>query len=900
MPGAIDRTGARVDLPPDALAAAWQAGDVDLVGGEKYHVRTPQGEYHVVPAESLHQALGQGAKLVSEADVASHHEEQEYGGIKGHAIALGAGALEQGTLGVGSELLPESWHAPIEASKRQNPLTYGAGQVAGAVGLSAVLPGGGAAGLVEKLGAGAVEGVGEATMARIAARATLGAARASAEGAQFGAAKAISDNAIADHQLTAAQMLGEIKSNALWGGALGAVGGALGAVARRGAEAFSPEETVVGRLLARGGTDADVASVAAKAVGAETPAEGLGPVVRKWYSKLAGAVSGGKAEDIENVLEHRAELLDAERVREDAASDIRSHVDTVLKESDAIQDQYKGSLKRGHLKVSTAGVEPAAAAQASRSMADRALTALDEMAKNPDDYGAPSAVKKTIRAAEKYSKQLDAAIASNDVAEQYGLVDDIKRAIGRPAKIAARLDSHAAATEWDVLQNRARAKALDGVYEDLRRGLEDESVWQKAATDQQAINRAWTTHIDASSRFHKALTTEGARGLDQGFGRNPRIVDPEKVDSYVRNLINPAKDLTHQAVEAYVDSAKTLSGIMGQSLTLSADEAAGVSRIASSADAFGQTLDKVEKSLTLQNQFEALRNATVGHAQNWGAVAGAVAHGLSGVLPGMALGKAAQMFTRPADAIMHLARVEQMMRSSDNRVVKALRGFAGGRPATGSARSVAGDYARKSAQVRTVSANPDLLQERVAANLGSVHGHAPKLANALTMTSLAGLAILRDKMPQTLLADPLNPEAKPPGPSPAQQAEWLRYYDAVRDPVSVIEDLRAGRLSTEGIEVLKTVYPPLFGRIQNLTMQEMASGRMRDLTAQQRLGLGMMLDLPIPELDPAYIAEGQAAYAQGPQPPAGSPKPGPKRRPVDLVKKAAAPALASDRIEGAR
>lgn len=251
---------------------------------------------------------------------------------------------------------------------------------------------------------------------------------------------------------------------------------------------------------------------------------------------------------------------------------------------------------------------------------------------------------------------------------------------------------------------------------------------------------------------------------------------------------------------------------------------------------------------------------------------------------------------------MKLARVEQMMRESDSRIIRGLRGFARGNGGKVT-RTPVEAFGRKAAQVQTLTNNPQLLQERIASNIGPLHATAPKLATSLTQTSLAGLGLLRDKMPATLPPDPLDPMRKPPPASATQRTAWLRYYDAVNDPHSVIDDLRAGRVNLEGVEVLKNVYPPLYDRARSLTMQEMASGKMKDLTSQQRVVLGISLDLPLPELAPAYVAARQATYAQADQAAQAQAQAqektggGGKAKSVHLMKSATPPQTAADRVE---
>jgi hypothetical protein len=623
-------------------------------------------------------------------------------------------------------------------------------------------------------------------------------------------------------------------------------------------------------------------------------------------SKAAGAISGHDPETIEKFArgafdestpEYKA-MMEAAATRDGASREIRAHVDDMLSASRDVTDEARGPLKRGYVRKAVAGVDADAAAQSSRGLADRALTALDEMQTNPEDFGGKTAVSHAMTVASRISGELDGAIRAGDVAEQFALVDDMKKAIGKYAKGASRLSPAMATDELVSSQNRARAVQLQQIYETLRTGLEDESVWKKAATDQQALNAAWTEQIEASQRFHKALTTEVGRDPGNPFGPELRGVDPAKADAYVRNLMSPAQDLTHKAVRDYVSSTAKLADTIDGIYELPASKAAQVAQVKRSAAAFGETLDRTEQQLALTNQFEAMRARTDGAGTAMSTITGlaglALGH-VPGAIAGSALGKGvANVLTRPAETILQLANIAKMVRESNGRIVRSLRQF--GRGAARSARTLdVASYERRTDRIRSTMASPDTLAERIGTNLGGLRTTAPKLTDAMTGVALTGLRFLNDKLPPEPPGDPFEPHRKMPPPPPGQKEKWLRYYDAVKDPLSVLDDLRDGRVNPEGIEAMKTVYPSMFGNIRQHAFDLISSGKLADLSKQQRIGLAMTLDIAIPELSPAYIAARQLAYQTPPGDGGGAPAPKVRTKAINLEKMA--PQLVTDRIE---
>ena len=312
---------------------------------------------------------------------------------------------------------------------------------------------------------------------------------------------------------------------------------------------------------------------------------------------------------------------------------------------------------------------------------------------------------------------------------------------------------------------------------------------------------------------------------------------------------------------------------MSEQWELPPEKLAQVDRLGKAASAFQTTLDKTTKTLTLVNQFERLQGQATGHAQNFLTAAGYMMGGIPGGIIGKSIGKVGQLFTDPAKAIMQVARIEGMVRRSDGRIGRAVRGLMRGSERAPSVVD-ASSFERKSAQVATMAAQPQVMVQRIRANLGELGQTSPGLSRQLMTTSMAGMALLQSKLPQKPPADPLNPMQKMPPPPIGQRESWLRYYRAVKDPHSVVEDLHAGRLTPEGVEVLQTVYPPLYQRVQELTFEELAKGGGSDMTRQQRLGLAMMLALPTPDTSPDYVMQRQAAFVpQAPeQSPAGTSK----------------------------
>ena len=926
MADVIDNaSGQVVQLPDDQVHDAWKAGKASLIADADYQLRFPNGAYGFVKGSEAGAHVQSGAAFVAPAEAQSALAEraafERHNRLEGESLGpIGAGlagGISQATFGLsdlaGSALLGDHFKEIRQYQEEEHPYASAIGEGLGAAALTAAT---GVGGLAERAGAGLVGDAASTLVGRVAQRAAIASARGLVEGAQYGIAKAASDDAFADHRLTAEQILASVGTNALLGGTLAGGLGGLGGIfselrgggSRALAQTMSPavEASGAAEALAEGAvsaahapTDRDLAAVAARAMGQGEPAEGLGAKVREWYARGAGAVSGKDPELIRNVLENRADLLDADATRDAASRAIRGHVDNILKSNRDLGEIWERGVKRSYIAKAVEGVEPEVAAKAANDVVDRTFIELYRMGEDPDAFGGAAALKNAMKVAKGVQNKLAEAVEAGDVGEMYGLVDDLKKGIGKYAKGAA--NQFSSTDELASMQIKARAAKYLELYNGLRSSLEDETTWGEMGAKQKAINAAYTQQLDAASRFNRALTTEIGRDEANPF-RAAKGVDPAKADSYVRNLTNPSQDLTHKAVLDYVDGSRRLAEAMSEAFDLPAQKVAQVDAIRDAATAFRSTLDDTTQRLQTVNQFQQLKEQTAGHASGLGFLVGHMAHGAPGGIAGLALGKVASVFTRPADTIHQLAVIEKMVRTSDNRIARAIRSFGRGEARRAAAPAL-DTFPRRAAKVERMAADMAGVSTRVGASVANLRRTAPRMADALTASALAGVTFLQSKLPPARPGDPLAPAAKPPLPTPAQRASFLRYDEAVRDPLRVVENLRDGRLSLEGVETLKTVYPSLYQRVREHAFDAMQAGHLSDLTSQQRLGMSILLELPTPELSPEYVMQRQAAYAQafGGLGPAGigadepqQPKPH-RSKPVDLSKQAAL--LPADRLE---
>lgn len=183
-------------------------------------------------------------------------------------------------------------------------------------------------------------------------------------------------------------------------------------------------------------------------------------------------------------------------------------------------------------------------------------------------------------------------------------------------------------------------------------------------------------------------------------------------------------------------------------------------------------------------------------------------------------------------------------------------------------------FEKKVSSLTRLASDPEALADRVSERMRLSTEAAPALTTAAIMQAQKGIAFLQSKAPVTQELQ-MFPGQKTMA-SKSEIAKFERYVRAVEEPLSVIEDLKEGRMSPEAVEALKAVYPQMFAQIQQSVLQRIADNK-QPVSQQAKLQLGLLLGIPTtPSLTPDSIMRSQALYApsqpQGQQQGAGSPK----------------------------
>lgn len=159
----------------------------------------------------------------------------------------------------------------------------------------------------------------------------------------------------------------------------------------------------------------------------------------------------------------------------------------------------------------------------------------------------------------------------------------------------------------------------------------------------------------------------------------------------------------------------------------------------------------------------------------------------------------------------------------------------------------------------------DLAQSpgRIAEATASVRVARPDLAKGLDAKLMEIAKYVDGKAPlSTRGIGALTPNTVPDAVSPGQQAQFLEMVKAAQDPLSVLDDLAAGRATATQLRTIRDLYPALHADIVERVVNKLAD-RKEPLPYKQRLEIGLLIGAPTDaSLEPAFIASTQATFQQ--------------------------------------
>lgn len=890
-------------------------------------VVAPDGEIGSIPAANAQEAFKKGFRLQTKADL-DEYAKKETARIQQErfddpALAATLGLMRGATLGASDVLLSKGLGLgeEVKAVKEQSPVISGVGSAVGAVGSMLAAPATGALGVAGIAGRGA-----KAVTAAAEARGAGTVGKALVEGAYWGAGEGVSEAALGNPDEAVDNLIANIGFGALTGGIFGAAGvGArasvpymqkladgfldLGEKTIKGTARQIVEKVSVPVLNATG--QRDLAKMFPEIVGNEAllkdlVAQGRYAEAKEIYKqglKSAKAVEKESArltKDVQKLL-GRVPADEAEIIKQsvnEAGKDIRQALannHTRLEEMGAKFDQFRNSL-----------TGPAV-------LGDDFLKEIDRQVVKMSKYGgAAKSTANEIRSQVKAFQQINPTEGS-----EANLVWSIKQLVDSNARKQIKGDAHTIAKKlWSTMDDTLKNRHPNA-----------------------AIRDHWSSYdklYRANSELKKVIKKKGGPGIDE-FLFNPNT--QKQVSAFISDLSSFGPELANlhaagsslaarkQAMEAFKQKFKDLTG--------EAISPENIDAFKELADAFApkaaKKLDRLKEIQTTMvgladdkpmdalakiyratgkdiaelepyarfyqnwDKLEALQKASSGDKLGL-PTRGLLGYGVGGPV-GAGLALAGEAASNPLRVVQYLGQINNAaekgraaLSKAFGRVSKSLTDPKMVSRATVGAIKAEPMERKRQAYDRVTKKLAELSSpEAMARAIEEVSGNAesmPQFKMAMALRLQAAASYLQEAMPEDPLAGAQLTIRSPWKPSDLDVAAFNRKYNAVMNPLSVVDKVADGTATLDEVQALAAVHPDIYSGLQNAIM----SGIMENgdkIPYSRRVLLGNLFNIPADySLTPEFIAQMQQPYQlqdQGGRPSAQGPTGDLEISPFDTV-----------------
>lgn len=801
MPTLYDpKTGQPVELYGEAAAKAVLSGQLALQKGAEVPVVNPDGQVGILPAELVHQALGEGYRFQTDEERATELGEARYGGAGGEAKAAALGVARGLTLGI-SDPAARVLGVPkqeLAGLKEVNPGASIGGEVVGTL-AGALIPGSGPA-QAAKAGAAAERAVlmggklGAQSLARRAAAKAVGGA---VEGGLYGLGGVISESAIDDVDLTAERLVAGVGM----GGLVGAGGNvATGALKEGVSKLLGSTTRKLGAKSLQGALEELANDRAVKAVAGNGHLAAIRKLDKKGVLDTLGKdaieqgvlSAGATADDMLARASAKAQEFGKEIGDVIAFGDAKARP---LVNGAALADQVERDLVQPLLKgnVGDQAVAERIAREAAhlRSKGDMSFAEAEELKRSFDKY-------------------LKFGAEQSPVQEQ---LQKVRGIIG--SDVERKLDAIGQSLEPGLGERFQRAKRLYGAMRELE-DLAGERVLQlrnNRSISPSDYGFGGALGLLGGGPGGVAMGVAGAVGHKLLRERGPQVLAVALhglAESKVLQRLGGAFS------KRIGEQLRVSPGVFGEFRGLLANAAArGADDLVAthvslfrSDPAYRDTMaaagyaeespDAAEVAATRAERFEAVHGALEEQGRKLDAAIGRFLGTQSGAAP---------KFSRAGSK---LERIEA--------------------------------YEKRLARLERLADDPEVMMSALAP--GELADLSPELGAASTAVATRAVEFLRAKAPRNPFPSPIPALEQRWQPSESELASWERYVTAVDRPEVLVAELRRGAVSTETVEAVQAVYPKLIEDIRQ-RMMERVGQHGAPLSARQRSALSTLFEASI-------------------------------------------------------
>lgn len=170
------------------------------------------------------------------------------------------------------------------------------------------------------------------------------------------------------------------------------------------------------------------------------------------------------------------------------------------------------------------------------------------------------------------------------------------------------------------------------------------------------------------------------------------------------------------------------------------------------------------------------------------------------------------------------------------------------------AKTLDGQFHQATRAVARLASQAEEVRAHTERTLEPVTRNAPGVALVIQNKQAKAVDFLRSKLPPQAAQPPLTTHPAR-GVADVAKAKFMRSLRAVQQPLSVVEDMQKGKLSAEGVEALKAVYPETYKDVKTKVMDRVTAlaEKGEDVPYQQKLQIGRLFGVAVdPTQSPAF------------------------------------------------
>lgn len=840
------------------------------------NVFNPDGELVSIDAAHLPAAIKQGFKQASSQDVDAHFDQEKYS-TPGQQLATAAeGALESATLGMGAGI-PSMMGltTPEAALKRReiNPIAHGAGQVAGLVGSSLLLPGAGAAGVLEGAGVAGAKALGLGAAESTAAKIGSAAIKSGIENAVFQGTDELAKSTLGDPN-SAETMAANVGLSGLLGGVIGGVASSANPLwkATLGKETTGVLKAITDKLGGIEGQIPDSMEDALVKSGVEvTPAIRAtfidNPSVQQEAKKLLDSTTGpglklaaetkayreslqdaamsamGKSKEDLASLEHFSENKAGEEIKDSLMSKIKDMYTPVEKSYEKISNKFKGmelseaakaDLSEAVAKTLNPGVS---AESAEAKLVNRVLKEIPGL--------------NNLEQLRNYTSSLGNETSGIAKQELWGVARKLKGAFNNAGDnaLSSAVEANAPELLAEHVSTKSAYRQLKDTIGELNdrlkvgphggpktflsalKDMDGEAVLRRLSPKNKSdiISELSKSFPDVAEQVRKAeldkvlrkvtsITSEGAKLDTQKLVKTLPGLSPE-----MREFILP-KDTMEKinAVRTLLERVPMKEGLSGTP----------------------RALDGIMAQLP--PSAAAMITMLMGHSPVTAAAVGYLTKALGRDIPDAAryallkfLGSSSPVdaagFKTMAEAIHNTIRGENLVGNAAKNMFKA-----GKEVIPASMMPNEHDRSKLDKQIKEINKNPTAM---IDANSSMGH-YMPEHATMASQVSTNAINYLNTLRPDKSKGAPLDSK---PVASGTAKAEYNNALNIAQQPLIVLDKIKKGTITTQDLTSLKTMYPNLYNKLAQKLTDEMVNhiDKGESVPYRTRMGLSLFTGQPL-------------------------------------------------------